>query len=89
MRDASLLARIKTLSIDAQQAIVKSVIDVLPNTEFVSNETEEKRLAICEGCEMLDKETRRCKSCTCFVDEKTRVYKFPYMEPEKCPQNKW
>ena len=72
-----------------QQEIIKEVLDVLPGTTFVSEADQEKRLNICEGCEMMNKETRKCKGCGCFIDEKTRVLSLPFMDNEKCPKNKW
>jgi hypothetical protein len=84
-----LLDRIKKLNHDAQKAIVKSYLDVLPDTSFVDDQTQFERLMACEGCEEMNKETRRCKLCTCFIDEKTRVLQLPFMELEECPIKKW
>ena len=39
--------------------------------ERVDNEDKKRRLAICESCSFFDSESRRCKSCKCYVDAKT------------------
>ena len=43
----------------------------------------EKRLALCLNCNDLDKQTERCKVCTCFVRAKTKLVN------EACPIGKW
>ncbi len=85
----SLRERIKGLAIEAQRDIISSAIDMIPGTEFVSNVTQEGRLTMCESCEHMDKKTRKCKICTCFIDETTRILKLPLLDVEKCPKNKW
>ena len=90
MMIAGLYKEIKKLSEEAQQAIVRSVLDVVPGTEFVKYEQYEERLAICNKCEELNEESRKCKMCGCFVDEKTRVKRLPFsQENEHCPLKKW
>lgn len=42
-----------------------------------------RRLAACEACIHLDKESRQCKLCTCFVDWKT------WLATEACPDTRW
>lgn len=81
--------RIKELSIEVQKEIVKEVLDILPGTEFVSNDTQRGRLILCSTCENMNPENRKCKICGCFIDEKTRVLKLPFMAVESCPKNKW
>lgn len=81
--------RLRLLSLEAQQAIIKEVLDVLPGTTFVDESVKEMRLKVCEGCEIMDKDTRKCNDCGCFIDEKTRVLSLPFLEAEKCPQKKW
>lgn len=39
--------------------------------ERVDATEKSRRLAICESCDRLDTEARRCKVCKCFVDAKT------------------
>jgi hypothetical protein len=39
--------------------------------ERVTDEEKRRRLAICESCDRLDAESRRCKVCKCYVDAKT------------------
>jgi len=50
---------------------------------FVSEETYNKRMSICEGCEFLDKSIYRCLKCGCMMKAKARV------EVAKCPLQKW
>lgn len=85
----SLKRKIAYLSTSAQHAIVSSVLEVLPGTTFVSKRKAEERLELCEDCDSLEETTRKCTECGCFVDEKTRVERFPMMEPVHCPLNKW
>lgn len=40
---------------------------------FVEDQVKEQRLAVCNGCDRLDQESRRCKICKCFVDAKTKA----------------
>lgn len=47
------------------------------------DETYNRRLRICEGCEFLDKEHKRCLKCGCFVKAKAA------MGSESCPIGKW
>jgi len=49
----------------------------------VSDEVFTKRMSICEGCPELNKTTKQCNSCGCFVRVKGRLKK------EACPLNKW
>jgi hypothetical protein len=39
--------------------------------ERVSPDEKQRRLQICEKCERMDAEARRCKVCKCFIDPKT------------------
>ena len=41
------------------------------------------RLSICEGCELFNKQQRRCTSCGCFMDVKTKIANVA------CPEEKW
>jgi hypothetical protein len=81
--------RISKLSIEAQKAVVQEVLDVMPGTEFVSDATMAGRLQLCEGCENMNAKNRKCRLCGCFIDQKTRVLKLPFMAAEHCPKNKW
>lgn len=47
----------------------------------VDQETYDKRLEVCNGCEQLA--GRQCKVCTCFVPLKAQF------EVEECPLGKW
>ena len=59
----------------------------------VDQATYERRLAACEGCELLDS-LRRCTDCGCFVDSKALAdtYRDPLTLKIKhayCPLAKW
>ena len=41
------------------------------------------RLAICEKCRFLDRGSRQCEKCTCFVDALT------LLETGECPEGFW
>lgn len=43
----------------------------------------EKRLELCLNCIDLDKQSERCKICTCFVRQKVKLIN------EACPKGKW
>ena len=44
---------------------------------------EQKRLKICGGCPLLNKKTKRCKECGCYMPAKVKA------PAAKCPKNKW
>lgn len=58
-------------------------------------ELEAFRLKTCESCPMMDKEDRRCKICTCFIDAKVGIkinrnpLKLMRSELTHCPLGKW
>ena len=41
--------------------------------EKVSSDVAAWRMSICEGCEFMDKKSRRCKVCLCYLDAKTKA----------------
>lgn len=57
------------------------------NLEYVTENTQNKRLSVCKLCVHLVKfyinGTGNCKKCGCFVD-----YKVKYVK-SKCPVSKW
>ena len=50
---------------------------------LVDDETLRQRLEACEKCPELDRDSRQCKVCTCFVDVKAAL------STEKCPRRRW
>ncbi len=54
-----------------------------PNSEFVDEETREKRYEICKSCDQLISLTAQCKECGCFMRLKTKL------KPATCPLGKW
>lgn len=49
----------------------------------VDNETQEKRLEICRGCEFFLAKESRCSKCGCFMQLKSKL------ESGSCPEGKW
>ena len=49
---------------------------------MADRDVAEYRMSVCEGCELFTKH-RRCSSCGCFMDVKTKV------AGASCPENKW
>ncbi len=50
---------------------------------FVSPETADSRLDVCEGCVFFDSHSRQCTVCACFVDAKVML------REETCPNGFW
>lgn len=49
----------------------------------VSSEEQEKRLAICNGCEFINEAKNRCTACGCFLLTKTK------WATSQCPKGYW
>lgn len=47
------------------------------------NEMADKRIAICNSCDKLNTENRRCLLCGCFMDLKV------FLPDVECPLRKW
>lgn len=60
---------------------VENTIQAKPSISEDQRITE--RLAICEKCPSLIKQSKRCAECGCFVSAKTQF------EFEECPLGKW
>lgn len=54
-----------------------------PNTEYVSQDVQEKRYSICSSCPELLNSTKQCKKCGCFMPVKTKL------QNATCPLHKW
>jgi hypothetical protein len=54
-----------------------------PNTEYISEEEAESRMAICDSCPSLLNITKQCKECGCFMKLKTKL------KNATCPLGKW
>jgi len=48
-----------------------------------SKEESDRRLSVCDTCEMYDKEKSRCNKCGCFMKSKVLFI------AATCPLNKW
>ncbi len=76
---------------DLFKAKVKDAVGI--EGQFVSDEVQEARFAICEACPFLRKETtlkgrhkgvkNTCEKCNCFMPEKTKL------PGAFCPIGKW
>lgn len=66
------------------QLIQNVILDVVKGNDiFVENNLEEYRIGICNTCESFDIQSRRCRECGCFMDQKVSY------TVSKCPLNKW
>lgn len=75
--------------LSAWQKYKQNLGDVRPwdfldiNTEYVSKEVSESRLALCRACPELIQLTTTCKKCGCFMTAKSKLAK------AACPLEKW
>jgi Family of unknown function (DUF6171) len=76
----SLLQQAKNLA-HAVGNMVESVVHGEPVT--VSQEEQDRRLAICHACEKFDHVQGRCTLCGCYGKWKT------WVASQKCPIGKW
>ena len=51
--------------------------------EYSDQEIQDKRLAICEGCDSRNKILNICKECGCYIPFKIKL------SESECPINKW
>lgn len=63
--------------------------------ERVSDEEQQRRIAVCEGCEFFLK-NRTCELCLCPMDYKTQLLYNPFnaalgiaQKRVECPKKKW
>jgi hypothetical protein len=71
------------LAVQAGNALKAAVKFVASGFEIVDTAEFERRRAICEGCEFMDKIKDRCKACGCALQAK------PWSAVEQCPHGKW
>lgn len=75
--------------------ILKLAAETTLVIEEVEPEVKAKRLAVCEGgCGFLNKVSRKCRSCGCYVDAKagSKQNRNPTklrFEITHCPKGKW
>jgi|TARA_R100000479_G_scaffold164543_1_gene103422 hypothetical protein len=62
------------------KSLIRYASEGFPN---VSEEIFEKRMLICNSCELLKRDKGTCGVCGCVVEYKGR------MKTESCPKNKW
>lgn len=66
------------------QLIQNVIIDAVKGNDiFVNDEVEKHRIDTCNSCNRFDSESRRCKECGCFMDQKVSY------SASECPLNKW
>ncbi len=60
----------------------------------VSEDEANRRIKICEGCELFDAKTRQSTICSCYMDSKVKAKRHFELTEFKvvdthCPKNKW
>ena len=65
-----------------RKGIVSPIDFINPQTEYSSDEENDRRYAICEECPYLTA-TKRCEKCGCFMVAKTKLLH------ATCPIGKW
>lgn len=64
--------------------IQDAITDVLKGNQlFASDEEQKRRMDICRKCAYYSEEDVRCRSCGCFLNQKTSL------NASKCPLNYW
>jgi hypothetical protein len=76
----SLFQQAKNVAV-AAGSVVASI--VRREAVAVSQEEQDRRLAICHQCEFWDPEQKRCSKCGCFGQWKT------WLASQSCPIGKW
>jgi hypothetical protein len=61
--------------------VVKNTLSISPNPVLSTEEEQQQRLNICNGCEYYT--MKRCMHCGCFMEQKVKF------SVSKCPVNKW
>lgn len=81
---------------DLKNKILSNVAGLVLEVQGLNDDDiKNERLKTCEYCPMMDKENRRCKICTCFIDAKVgiKINKNPDKGMRKelthCPLGKW
>jgi hypothetical protein len=67
----------------AGNALKAAVKFVASGFEIVDTAEFDRRRAICQSCEHMDKAQDRCKACGCALAAK------PWSKAEQCPHGKW
>lgn len=53
------------------------------NQIFAKPEEKTRRYDICQACEFFERNSKRCRKCGCYMENKTGL------TAAKCPVNKW
>ena len=67
----------------AKSLTTSVVTHVATGMKKTTEELQNERLAICEQCPLLIRDSMRCGACGCYVKAKTK------MESAKCPKGHW
>ncbi len=74
----------RLVTLKGVRSYVLSTVDyVMSGMYDTPDEERARRLALCEACDRLNPENRKCIECTCVVDYKTT------RASEVCPLGKW
>ena len=64
--------------------IADVIRDAIQNNQIFAEKQEQKtRFDICQACEHFESESKRCKQCGCYMEQKVQY------TAAKCPVNKW
>jgi hypothetical protein len=61
----------------------KSLLEKMKDLSQQYKSQYQDRMAICEGCDKLDKHSYQCRKCGCFMKIKAK------MPGKSCPLGKW
>lgn len=62
---------------------LKAIIKYILFGKVLDNKTIQKRISICNSCELYDKTHDKCEKCGCYIHFKC------ILNTEICPINKW
>jgi hypothetical protein len=65
------------------KAVSDEVVAISNGKKSINEELSKKRIEICNSCEFIDKKSKRCTKCGCFLKWKT------VWRSQKCPIGKW
>ena len=66
-----------------KKKIASSPAGLLNPFNYISDETAQSRLDVCNGCDSFFQETKRCRECGCFMKLKVKL------KEAVCPLGKW
>jgi hypothetical protein len=69
--------------VESEDKKLEKLKEIPSKSTKTSREEEDRRMAICEGCEFLKRPAKQCSKCGCFMKLKTKL------ERGHCPIHKW